>query len=320
MLTKKLTDERKRSKGFSLLEILVAMALLSVLAVAFITFLNNASKGQKNVQNAVDFDIIKSGLTLVTSTKACDNAFRNADNTKIKFTFTGTPTLGSDILTGPLSVAKIFHGNTTIAELGASVGGGMNLEKMAFTSAVYNGIQREGSVDYKVFTTTLALEAKKQDGSLGAIVLKAPLYTFRVLVADAAGGGTLEKCSVSEASSSIQSTTVDIPNVGDVFSGNLTKLAIPNPYPGKKILFVALTLESLISQRGFSAGEEYVLENYATVGFYQRLSFTASTIYLYVGSNSASYYILDKEYGQQIHPTGAEAAKWKLKLKVFAEK
>ena len=193
----------RNKDGFSIVMVLVGTALLGLLALCFSEMIGGAMKGQKNVQNAVDFDILKTSINMVLNTKACDGAFKNAAGNNVELNFPGTMPLGTNIIVAasPFPIAKILQGNSLIAEQGASLGGGMKISKLELVDAIYDGDQAIGSpaVTYKAFVATLNVEATKASGSYGN---QSPRATFsmRLLLRPNAGNtaGAVEKCGPSD--------------------------------------------------------------------------------------------------------------------------
>jgi len=205
------------TRGFSIVAVLVASAMLGILAVAFSQFLDSASKGQKNLQNAVDFDLLKTNLNLILNTKACDGAFQLPGGAPVQLalpagqtwsTLTTTPVSNVIVAGSPLKIAQIRQNNSTIAEINQSLGGGMTLTKLEFVEATYDGEQSlvvdpttvpPTKITYKAFLAQLHIEVKKQSGSFGAPFHKANLGV-RLLVNPTASTtqGAVERCGSTQ--------------------------------------------------------------------------------------------------------------------------
>jgi len=189
--------------GFSIVMVLVAVALLGLLALGFSEMIGGALKGQKNVQNAVDFDVLKTSINMVLSTKACDGAFKDAAGHNVQLNFPAslslTPPNNNIIAPGTgVAIQKINQGNTVIAENDASMGGGMKISKLEFVDAIYDGDQTLGipAVSYKAFVATLNVETQKAAGAYGKQNLSQKFSVRLLLKPDAANtSGTVEKCS-----------------------------------------------------------------------------------------------------------------------------
>ncbi len=204
-------SKMSKSRGFSIIEVLVAAAILGVLSFAFIQFLGGAMKGQKNVQNAVDFDILKTSLNLVMNTKACDGAFRRAGSLPQITLPSGqswsTLALGTNVIgpTAPLSIDQVVQGSSVVAEINKELGGGLKITKMDFTVATYDGTQTvvdpvtSASTIYRAFASRFRLEVTKQGpNSLGAPGYSTELGVRILVRPDAtAANGIVEKCSTS---------------------------------------------------------------------------------------------------------------------------
>ena len=208
---------RSKISGFGIIEVVIAIALLGLAALGFSQFLMDASKGQKNVQNSVDFDILKTNVNLVLSSRSCDGAFQTAGGTPVMLTLpagktwaTLTTTPVSNVLspTAPLKIDQIKQGNTVIAKSGSSLGG-MTLSKLEFVEATYEGEQSVTDTStppvtttYKVFSVQLLIEATKQANSYGAPLLSTTLGT-KIMVNPAGGtsDGRVEKCRITGVAS-----------------------------------------------------------------------------------------------------------------------
>jgi len=169
------------SRGFSIIQILIGAVLLGSLAMAFVSFLNLANKGQKNVQNSVDFDILKTSLNLVFNTKACDGSLFSAASspTMLSFSIPSTLNVGQNLFPAgvpKLKIGEVRHGSTPIVTLGKTLPGGLKIEQLEIIEAIYDGVQVLGSNPltdtYHAFSSVVMMEGKKQEGSLGAKVLK----------------------------------------------------------------------------------------------------------------------------------------------------
>lgn len=193
----------KRKDGFSLVEMMVVVAIGGLIVLAFSQFINNALKGQKNVQNAVDWDILKTSVNLVLNTKACDGAFLDGGNQLVQFTFKSPlPTTGN-VLNVPVAVTKLSQGGTPVLDMGKpQLGGGLTLTKVEISNAVADGSEVVGGVTYNRYASILSVSAKKADASFGA-----PGYdkTFGVrLLVNPLNANRVEKCSVGGSSHNVE--------------------------------------------------------------------------------------------------------------------
>lgn len=227
-----MTSKNKQSteQGFSLIEVLIAAAILGGLAVAFTQYLTGAMKGQQFVQNAVDFDIIKTSINMVLNTKACDGAFRDTSGAPVTLNFSAGATTGTNLISSgtPVLIQKILQGTSTIAERDAPVGGGMKLTTLQFSDAIFDGLETRAvggvSKDYMAVVATLFVGVTKGAGAYGS-----PGYTktFSVrLLLDPSGtpatatSATVEKCS--NPSSSDERSDCSTNNGGNTGNGGST--------------------------------------------------------------------------------------------------
>ncbi len=190
---------------------MVSGVILFLIMAAFMQFFSGALKGQKNVQNAVDFDILKSSLTLVFNSKACDGAFQTKAGLPIDVVLPAgqlwsTLVPGTNIIgpTSPLPVYQIKHGGAPIISIDPAVqtmGGGTTISKLQLTNAIYDGDRSIGTTVYKSFAATLLVEVSKQSGSYGGMGYS-KLFGLRILVNPVnASSGPVEKCSPSTPAS-----------------------------------------------------------------------------------------------------------------------
>lgn len=206
---KLLLMKRLRSSGFTIIEVIVAGLLLLGLAFAFFQFLNNAMKGQKNVQNAVDFDILKTSLNLVFNTKACDGSLYTTGATPalLSFVIPPTLTLGQNLFptgTPKLPIGEIKHGGSTIVKINDMLPGQLKIDKLEITEAVFDGSQILGpnpaTDTYHAFSTIIAIQATKAEGSMGRKVLSTNMSVRLLAQAGTTNTGRIEKCSTSTSS------------------------------------------------------------------------------------------------------------------------
>lgn len=194
--------------GFSLIEALVAMAIMGIVVMAFMAFLKTAQKGQKNVQQSVDFDMFKTSLNLVFNTKACDGSLRDSGGQPMSISWSSAPTSANPTVTlpaGGLPIAEVRHGSTTLAKLNEVVPfnstSGLQLTRFHIVEAIYDGDQTAKSpitnldVTYKALSALIEIEAQKPSGSLGAKKLSTKISVR--LLANPSGNGVVEKCGLS---------------------------------------------------------------------------------------------------------------------------
>jgi|GEM_PF-2679943 len=246
----------RNKDGFSIVMVLVSAALLGLLALGFSEMIGGAMKGQKNVQNAVDFDILKTSMNMVLNTKACDGAFKNAAGNSVELSFPGSMLLGTNIIAAasPVPIAKVLQGNSLIAEQGGNLGGGMTISKLELVDAIYDGDQTVGGVPYKAFVATLNVEATKAAGSYGK---QSPQQKFsvRLLILPNAANtlGTVQRCDNYSGSSweDISSDTLPFDYNCDY------KMLIPNYPTGsgpRRVTVIATYNNGNVIQSDFSSG------------------------------------------------------------------
>ncbi len=169
--------EKKHGRGgLSLVEVLIASAILGVLAMAVMSMLQSAQKSQKNIQNFVDFDVLKNSIMNVVYRKSvCDSAFYNvANSAKAKFNPTGS-VLAADAL------GTLRMGSSIVAQVGQKLGGGLEISKLELEDTGVPPIVDAASGE-KIYDVNLIIEAKKAAGSVGGDTISNKSNPFRVAI------------------------------------------------------------------------------------------------------------------------------------------
>ena len=190
----------KQRFGFSILEMMIGIAILATVMVGFSQFLNGAMKGQKSVQNAVDFDILKTSINAVLNTQACDGAFQGSSGL-VQLFAVAPPSGPGELLSAPVAIQQIKQGSAVIVDRAQpALGGGLTLSNLEFTSALADGgesVTESGVTTlYSRYVVTLHVAVAKSAGSMGGTGFS-KIFSARVLV-DPANGFRIEKCSKSE--------------------------------------------------------------------------------------------------------------------------
>ncbi len=191
--------KRINNDGFSIVAVLVASALLGLLAIQFSSLITSAFKGQKGVQNAVDFDILKSSVNLVLNSRACDGAFKKANGSLETFAFNNATIAPGDSIipaNAPVPINKIVHNNSTIAEINQNLGGAMTVSELEFTEATYEGLVVSGGANFHSFTARLKIAANKSIDTSGGS-LRPSFFSVGLLLAPTATGGRITRCKSS---------------------------------------------------------------------------------------------------------------------------
>lgn len=188
---------RRTLSGFSIVQVMVGLVLMGIAISGFMAFLNSAQRGQKNVQNSVDFDILKTSLNLVFSTKACNGALYGTGGNQLSFTFPAPLTMGQNILGAgnSLPIHEIRHGSTVLVQAAGALDGGMQVERLEIAEAVYDGDTFVDGQSYRAFAARILLNIKKADGSLGAKKLTTSLGVKLLARATGPAIGQIERCA-----------------------------------------------------------------------------------------------------------------------------
>jgi prepilin-type N-terminal cleavage/methylation domain-containing protein len=319
---------RSRTRGFGIIEVVIAIALLGLAALGFSQFLMNASKGQKNVQNSVDFDILKTNINLVLGSRSCDGAFQTSAGTPVVLTLpagktwstlTTSPVTHVLSPSAPLRIDQIRQNATIIAQNGTSIGG-MRLSKLEFVEATYEGEQSVTDTStppvtttYKVFSVQLLIEATKQLNSYGAPVLSTTLGTkIMVNPSGAANTGRIERCS-GTGSASVKIVETSSVGIAPLFATNYGQISIPHTL-GKVPKEVRWVLVAQVPNNGYEAGEEVDL---LAPGNLTYRSATDTTVYL-TNYNAAGGWIPKKLVGSYGYFTPT-AGNWNIKAYIISD-
>ncbi len=191
-----------KNRGVSIIQVLVAAAMLGALAVAFSQFLSGSMKAQKNVQNNIDFDILKNSINLVLNSQNCISPAQESSGKAVKLVLTAAADANGSFLASPVTVERIVHGGGTLVAMNQDLGGGLKITKLQVSSAVPDGPLESHLVDslpvnYKPYLVRLTMEGTKAEGSLGKKVLTQE-FVVRML-ANQSGGASdntnrIEKC------------------------------------------------------------------------------------------------------------------------------
>ncbi len=203
-------------KGFSIIEGIVAMVILGLVSYAFVQFLGDAVRGQKHVQNAVDFDILKTSLNLVFNSRACDNALRiDATGNAVQITLPAGTTWatlapGTNVVTTPIQLHEIKLGTSALITKNQALGGGLTTSALEITNAVYDGTQSISDaggppINYHAFIATVHFAASKPQGTPGVSTLSKDM-SLRLLTNYTTG--LVEKCGLPPQSGGWQEVSL----------------------------------------------------------------------------------------------------------------
>ncbi len=169
-----MSSQKKHGNGFSLVGVLVAAGIMGFLAVVFSQMISNSQKGQKSVENSIDFDILRSSIQLVLNKPSlCGAAFKNSDTTDPIARFHPTTSIPTD-----KKLHSIFMGSSKIAEVGMNLGGGLTITKLEleFIPPPLPPAPPPPPNNYEV---NLIVEASKASGAYGGYKLSNASNPFR---------------------------------------------------------------------------------------------------------------------------------------------
>ncbi len=135
------------------------------LAVTVMQMIDNSQKAQKNVQNSLDFDVLKSSIKQVLDkADKCATGLKNAANTSMaKFNPTSAPNSTE-------SLGAIVMGTHVVAKVGDNLGGGLKLTKLELISTDTSPPSPDASGN-STHNVKLIIEAQKTSGSIGGLTL-----------------------------------------------------------------------------------------------------------------------------------------------------
>ncbi len=235
---------------------------MGVLALGFSQLLSGAMKGQKHVQNAVDFDILKTSLNQVFSTKACDGAlYTGAANTT--FTFPPGLTPGTD-LANPASfpdgipVDEVRHGISRIARRNDTLSGGLKITSLALTSAIFDGDQAVGGVNYKALAARFRVKATKLGSSIGSTELE---HNLSVRLLANASDGKVEKCG----NATTGMTCFELEDIPAATTRANRGFSTPHGLPGIPRI-MEWSMKALVANNGYDAGDQVSTDSFRFPG------------------------------------------------------
>ncbi len=160
--------------GFSLVGVLVAAGIMGFLALVFSQIITNSQKGQKSVENSIDFDILRSSIQLVLNKPSlCGAAFKNSDATDPIARFHPTSSIPTD-----KKLHSIFMGSSKIAEVGMKLGGGLEITKLDL-EYIPPPAPPAPPPPPNSYEVNLIVEASKASGSYGGSKLSNASNPFR---------------------------------------------------------------------------------------------------------------------------------------------
>ncbi len=225
-----------KNRGISIIQVLVAAAIMGILAVAFTQFISGSMKAQKNVQNSIDFDILKNSINMVLNSQNCQSPIQDTTGKAVKLILAGAPDASGSFLSSPVAVERLTHGGGNLVTANQDLGGGLKVTKLEVSSAVPDGPNENHmvgtvSTPFKPYLVNLVLEATKAEGSLGKKVLS-QIFVIRMLANQGSIGDTvnrIERC-VGGGEDTAPPGTVRIDGAGAPFYFDINYTATAKPY------------------------------------------------------------------------------------------
>jgi hypothetical protein len=191
--------EMKTQTGMSLVGVLITAAIAGFLTLAISQMIVDGFKGQKTLQHAVDFEILKSSLALLLNSQACNGAFRaDASGNFVMLNYNTTPNIGDNILNTPVSIFEIRIGNSPLIGQNVALANGLTLNRLELSNAIYEGEMTLGTppAPHHAFLSTLNVTLSKSDAAFGRQVFTQN-FNVRLLTRAEPGGGRIERCELN---------------------------------------------------------------------------------------------------------------------------
>jgi hypothetical protein len=212
----------KKHSGFSIASAMVGMVIVSMGAIALYTLIDNARKGQKGIQNSVDFDVLKSSIQLVLAKPAlCAGAFRTQTNTPAKFP-TSQPSE---------TLHQLMMGTSPIVQMDQLITGGLTIKKLELSQVT--GTASSLAAGIRTYIVQLVVEAEKASG-LGGNLLSNAKNPFRFSLQTLDATGVIQGCGTVTAPIEFFSSTAAVSrnpivmNAGNAYEGAIPATAWSN--------------------------------------------------------------------------------------------
>ncbi len=203
--------QKTQTHGFSLVAVLIATALLGFLAIGFSKLIINSQKGQKGVQNSVDFDSLKTSVQQVLlKPDLCSRAFRDSAGNIASFDSATGSTLLEEI-----RIDTGIAGSATVVKKDQLYAGGLTVKKLELRYP--SGIT--GPIAPDEHFVELIIEAERSTGGLGGSIISNAQSSLKFVINTSAG--IISGCSTSEAPS------VYPPEYEDMGGFAIRKTALP---------------------------------------------------------------------------------------------
>ncbi len=163
----------KNNRGFSIVAVLVAAGIMGFLALVFSKMILNSKKGQKSVENSLDFDVLKTTTKMILNKKSlCDNAFRSS----------GTAATFNPTLLPQSNFNEIRLGTQIVASPSMTLGGGLVIDKLEL-SQVSGTVPDTITIPSKtIYPVELVISALKKTSGVGGSTLSNKFNPFRFLI------------------------------------------------------------------------------------------------------------------------------------------
>lgn len=205
---------RLRPEGFSLVSVMITMAIASVLILGTMTAVNHSLKSSRNVTLSTEFNNLSSGISLYLNDEERCTSVVAPNGPVIPFDPKGTPAA---------SLAKFG----TLADTNQPRNG-LKIAKMSFENPVALSPTTYLGVPYSKYEVTFSIEVEKQGEFMGAGQLRKESQVFLLISQDskiARCYGTISRTAMKEELCG---------DLGGAIDPNTAKcvITVQNPGPG----------------------------------------------------------------------------------------
>lgn len=177
----------KKNSGFSLVEIMVVVGIMSIVGYFAKDLFHSLVNGQKVTEQKINFVDFSNGIESAIIPEKCSLVMKNNSNAVIALALPNNLTTGTNLLTGSakINITALYKGSTLITSVDASVEKGLKVTSIWLEDAVYDGeqIQVDRSTSpatestLKVFISTLYIQLTLSPSGTKQIVYPIRLKT-----------------------------------------------------------------------------------------------------------------------------------------------
>ncbi len=171
------------NRAFTLIEILIAMGLISVVIWGVVQFMQSTQRSQKMMQSSLEFDLLRTNIHTTLHSVACDNAFQASGSTPL--TLSGTY---------PQQIPLLKMGGSTIIDMSKpEITAGLKVSEFVIESATSEGNVTVGAKTLERFLVSIRIKAERDAQVSGSVRIFEQTFLTKVGV-DASAGNAIVKC------------------------------------------------------------------------------------------------------------------------------